>query len=196
MNICVYGAASSLVDSSYINVGEKICELLARRGHNLVFGAGNFGMMGAAARGFHRGGGTVTGVVPEFFKNQDIEPLYEKCDTLIYTTDMRERKQIMEDNADAFIIAPGGVGTFDEFFQVLALKQLARHNKPIVLLNISGYYDPFKVMFENAKAQNFLREGFMNLFRICGENDMEQMVEYLEAEPEDADPLRAYVKVN
>ena len=195
MNICVYGAASSLIDKYYIDSVEALCEKLAGRGHNLVFGAGNFGMMGAAARGFHKGGGTVMGVVPEFFKYQDIEPLYEKCDSIIYTSDMRERKQIMEDNAGAFLIAPGGVGTFDEFFQVLALKQLARHNKQIVLLNIKGYYNPFKQMFENADRLSFVREGFMNLFRIYGEDETEEIISYLEEKPGEADPLRAYVKV-
>lgn len=195
MNICVYGAASSGVDHYYIETVESLCEKLAKRGHDLVFGAGGFGMMGAAARGFHKGGGHVTGIVPEFFRNQDIEPLYDKCDELIYTVDMRERKQKMEDRADVFLIAPGGVGTFDEFFQALALKQLARHNKHIVLFNIKGYYDPFKLMFAQADEQNFVREGFMDLFGIFSESEEDELISYIESEPVDRDPLRAYVKV-
>lgn len=195
MNICVYGAASSIVDSYYIECMEALGEELGRRGHDLVFGAGGFGMMGAAARGFQKGGAQVTGIVPEFFRNQDIEPLFDKCNNLIYTADMRERKQKMEDLADAFIIAPGGVGTFDEFFQALALKQLARHNKQIVLYNINGYYDPFRLMFAQADEQNFVREGFMDLFRIFTEAENDLLIDYIEAEPEERDPLRAYVKV-
>lgn len=195
MNICLYGAASSGVDKIYIDVVEDLCRELAARGHALVFGAGAFGMMGAAARGFHEGGGNITGIVPEFFKHQDIEPLYDKCSTLIYTVDMRERKQKMEDMADAFIIAPGGVGTFDEFFQALALKQLARHNKQIVLYNINGYYEPFREMFRQADEQNFVREGFMDLFGIFSENENDKLISYLETEPVERNPLTAYVKV-
>ena len=109
MNICVYGAASPEIDRYYIDVVERLCEELGRRGHILIFGAGGSGLMGAAARGFRSGGARVCGVVPQFFKEQKIEQLYNESDNTIYTRDMGARKQFMEENADAFIVTPGGI---------------------------------------------------------------------------------------
>lgn len=133
MKICVFGASSAHIDDVYIKTVEELGEKMARRGHSLVFGAGGSGLMGAAARGVKRGGGHVHGVVPSFFKERGIEKLFEDCDELTITETMRERKAIMEDLADAFIITPGGVGTFEELFEVVTLKQLNRHDKAIAL---------------------------------------------------------------
>ena len=105
----------------------------------LVFGGGAQGMMGAAARGVRDGGGSIIGVAPDFFDVDGV--LFPDCTEFIYTKTMRERKQILEDSSDAFIITPGGFGTLDEFFEILTLKQLERHNKAIVVLNVAGYYD-------------------------------------------------------
>ena len=96
-------------------------------------------MMGAVARGMTEVGGEILGVAPGFFNVDGI--LYEKCTEFIYTETMRQRKQIMEDRADAFVMTAGGIGTFEEFFEILTLKQLGRHNKPIAILNTNGYYD-------------------------------------------------------
>ena len=141
MRICVYGAASPNIDEQYITATETLGEALAKRGHNLVFGGGGNGLMGAAARGFKKGGADIIGVIPDFFRNEAIEAIYDCCDRLIEPKTMRERKQIMEDNADAFIVVPGGIGTYEEFFEILTSKQLCRHNKPIGIYNIDGYYD-------------------------------------------------------
>ena len=141
MRICVFGAASPTIDPEYIQKVELLGEEMAKRGHSLVFGAGGNGLMGAAARGVHKGGGYVLGVIPKFFEEEGVEAIYDKCDKLIFTETMRQRKQTMEDNADAFIVAPGGIGTFEEHFEILTSKQLCRHNKPIVLYNVKGYYN-------------------------------------------------------
>ncbi len=122
MKICIFGAASAHIDDNYIKAVERLGKSLALRGHSLVFGAGGTGLMGAAARGFKRGGGFVHGVIPEFFREEKVELIYEDCDKITYTETMAERKFIMEDEADAFIITPGGIGTFEEFFEVLTLK--------------------------------------------------------------------------
>ena len=114
MNICVYGASSSTIAKSYINPTEELGEKMAKRGHNLVYGAGALGLMGAAARGVLRGGGKIIGVAPAFFKVDGV--LFDECDEMIYTDTMRERKGIMEEKSDAFIMTPGGLGTYDEFF--------------------------------------------------------------------------------
>lgn len=177
MNICVFGAASSRIDSSYADKVVEMGECLARQGHNLVFGAGGQGLMGAAAIGFKKGGAKITGVIPEFFKDAQVEPIYEFCDELIFTETMRERKAKMEDRADAFIIVPGGIGTFEEFFEVLTLKQLGRHQKPIVIYSIDGYYESMDAMMLHSINEKFVNEACKTLYATFDE--LEPMVEYL-----------------
>lgn len=178
MRICVFGAASPTIDKEYIEKVEKLGEEMAKRGHSLVFGGGGNGLMGAAARGVHKGGGHVLGVIPKFFKEEGVEAVYETCDELIEPDTMRERKQIMEDNAEAFIIAPGGIGTFEEFFEILTLKQLCRHNKPIAIYNVRGYYNEIFQAIEQATIKNFIRGGCMDLFRIS--DDIDTLLSYIE----------------
>ena len=155
MNICVYGASSTLIDSSYISAGEKLGEIMAEHKHNLIFGGGANGLMGAVARGMNSVGGCeIIGIAPSFMNVDGI--LYENCTRFIYSETMRERKQIMEELSDAFIVAPGGIGTFDEFFEILTLKQLDRHNKPIALLNTNGYYNHLKEFLQNSIEEKFM----------------------------------------
>ena len=142
MKICVFGAASAAIDQCYIDAVERLTEEMARRGHSLVFGAGGSGLMGAAARGTKRGGGYIHGVIPNFFREERLESIFGACDKLTFTETMAERKTTMEDDCDAFIIVPGGIGTLEEFFEVITLKQLGRHHKAIAFYNIDGYYDP------------------------------------------------------
>ena len=178
MRICVYGAASSTIDKEYVELVENLGEEMAKRGHNLVFGGGGTGLMGAVARGVHRGGGDILGVIPKFFKEENIECIFEFCNELILPDTMRERKQIMEDNADAFIMVPGGVGTFDEFFEILTLKQLKRHNKAMTVLNVRGYYDAFVNMMTNAVEEGFVAEKNLELFKVFDGAD--EMLDYIE----------------
>lgn len=178
MNICVFGAASTDIDKKYVKSVELMGRHLAKRGHNLVFGAGCTGLMGAAARGFKSEGGYVRGVIPEFFKKEMIELIYTKCDELIYTESMRERKAKMEEYADAFIITPGGIGTFEEFFEVLTLKQLGRHKKPIAIYNIDGYYDPMNDMLKRSIKQEFIKEDCRELYQYF--TDLDKLTKYIE----------------
>ena len=134
MNITLYGAASEKIDRIYMTRVEELGKALAEKGHALVFGAGSTGLMGAAARGFAAGNGKIVGVTPHFM--HELEPICDFCTELIQTETMADRKDIMEEKADAFIIVPGGIGTFDEFFQILTLKALGRHSKPIILYNV------------------------------------------------------------
>jgi len=176
MNICVYGASSKSIDEKYIAAGEALGEELAKRGHTLVFGGGAHGMMGAVARGVKKGGGRVIGVAPSFFNVDGV--LFDKCDEFIYTETMRERKQIMEDRSDAFIASPGGVGTFEEFFEIVTLKQLGRHSKPVALFNVNGYYNGIRDMFERAVKESFMTEGCLSLF--CMTEKVGEVMDYLE----------------
>ena len=182
MVICVYGAASKEIAESFKEAGHALGYELARRGHSLVFGGGDHGMMGAVARGTHDGGGHITGIQPSFFNVDGV--LYPLCDEYIYTDTMRERKQKMEDMSDAFIVTPGGVGTYEEFFEILTLKQLGRHRKPIVILNTDGYYDPMLDMMRHAVDERFINEKNLLLFYLT--DDIQKALDYVE-NPEDTE---------
>lgn len=178
MNICLYGASSTEIGGSYIAATEKLGELLARQGHSLVYGAGGAGLMGAAARGMKRCGGCVVGVVPSFLKVDGV--LFDGCDEIIFTNTMRERKRIMEERADAFIVTPGGIGTYEEFFEIYTLKQLGQLHKPIVIFNIGGYYDELLAMLRRTVDERFMREASLALIAVV--DTPEAVLERLEAE--------------
>ncbi len=178
MNICVFGAASNEIDKSYIRTAEKLGEIMAKKGHSLVFGAGGNGMMGAVARGMYKNGGKIYGVIPEFFKDEFIEKIFGSCTELIFTKTMAERKTKMEDMADAFIVLPGGIGTFEEFFQVLTLKQLGRHVKPIAIFNINGYYEDLENFLIKSAEEKFIRNNCALLYGYL--DDAEKVIEYIE----------------
>ena len=179
MRICVFGAASPTIDPLYIEKVEQFGRIMAQRGHSLVFGAGNNGLIGAAARGVRDVKGYILAVVPSFFQNEDIEALYPFCDKMIETETMRERKQIMEDNSDAFIVVPGGIGTFEEYFEILTSKQLCRHNKPIAIYNLNGYYNDLHQVMLSAIDKNFVRDDCLGLYLLT--DDMDAMFRYIEA---------------
>lgn len=183
MNICVYGASSTTIDKSYILDGEKLGRAMGEHGFGLVFGGGQNGLMGAVARGVHEIGKTdIIGIAPEFFNVDGI--LYQHCTEFIYPENMRERKKIMDDMSDAFIVTPGGIGTFDEFFEILTLKQLGRHNKPIGILNTNGYYDHLLSFLQNGIDEEFLTEQCKKMFFMS--DDPEAILEYIENyNPED-----------
>lgn len=184
MNICLYGASSNQIDQSFIAAVEELGKELGRRGHSLVYGGGANGLMGAAARGTVRGGGSVIGVAPSFFQVDGV--LFEDCTEFIYTETMRERKQIMEDRAEAFIVTPGGPGTFDEFFEILTLKQLGQHKKPVAIFNVNGYYDHMVQMLQNAVSKGFMTKECKDLAPVFG--DHKALLDYLEGyDPEDYD---------
>lgn len=180
MRICVYGASSNTIDPMYITAVEQMGLELAKRGHSLVFGAGRHGLMGAVARGVREGSGHILGVVPKFFGEMDVEILYPDCDELIQPDTMRQRKQIMEDNSDAFIMVPGGIGTFEEFFEILTARQLCLHNKPIAIYNVNGYYDQLDRTIRMAMEQHFVQEEVLELYHIT--DNVEDMFCYLESD--------------
>ena len=182
MRICVFGAASPTIDPEYMEKVEALGKEMALRGHSLVFGGGGHGLMGAAAKGVKSGGGYILGVIPEFFGEEDVEIVYPHCDELIEPETMRQRKQIMEDNSDAFIVVPGGIGTFEEFFEILTLKQLCRHNKPIAIFNVKNYYSELNTLMEAAIEKNFVQENCRTLYTVT--DDMQKLFEYIEAPAE------------
>ncbi len=179
MRICVYGAASPTIDEVYKRKVEEMGRTMVKRGHSLVFGGGGNGLMGAVANGVHAENGYIFGVIPEFFEEENVEAICSFCNELVMPKTMRERKQIMEDNAEAFIIVPGGIGTFEEFFEILTLKQLCRHNKPIAIYNVNGYYNELLYALDKATEKNFIRGGCKDLVFVS--ENLDELFAYIEA---------------
>lgn len=161
MRICVYGASSNDIDQAYLNAGYELGKQMAEKKIELVFGGGATGIMGAVNRGVLENGGTSIGVAPKFFDQPGI--LAKDCTQFIFTNTMRERKQKMEDLADAFIMMPGGIGTYEEFFEILTLKQLDQNYKPLVILSTNGYYDSLLSLLNGMLADRFMSEHVMTL---------------------------------
>lgn len=163
MNICIYGAASDWIDESYKKAAWDLGRRLGMASIGMVFGGGATGMMGAAARGLRSVSRTcpLIGVAPRFFDKPGV--LYEDCSEMVWTETMRQRKQKMEDLSDGFVVLPGGIGTFEEFFEILTLRQLKQHDKPIILYNINGYYDRIRELLCQAAKEKFMTEQQMNL---------------------------------
>ena len=178
MKVCLYGASSNELEEKYRRAAYSFGEALAGRGHSLVFGGGNTGLMGAAARGAASRKGEIIGIAPRFFDREGV--LYPECTEMIYTETMRERKLLMEETSDAFVMVPGGIGTLDEFFEILTLKQLGRHKKPIAVFNAEGYYDELLAFLEKAVRERFFTDGGMKLF--FASQDVSLLLDYLEWE--------------
>ena len=169
MNICIFGASGRELEESYYAAAELLGSLIARQGHTLVFGGGREGLMGAAARGAHKYGGDIIGIVPKFFDEPGI--IYEHCTELVFTETVRERKQLMEERSEACVVLPGGIGTFEEFFEMLTLKQLGRSDRAIVVLNTNNYYGPMQHMLEDTARQRFMSRGCLELYGLADTPD-------------------------
>lgn len=175
--ICVYSASSDAISQAYVDVAADLGRRIARHGYTLIYGGGARGLMGAVARAIHEEHGTVVGVIPEFMVDWGVA--YENSDELIVTRDMRERKATMEDMADAFIALPGGFGTLEEMLEIITLKQLGRHKKPIVFLNDRGFYDCLRDTFEHMYAEHFAKVEYRSLYHFA--SDVDDAMRYIEA---------------
>lgn len=132
--------------------------------------------MGAAARGVDAHHGYILGIAPTFFDQPGV--LYEHCSEFIFTETMRERKKLLEERSEATIVAPGGIGTYEEFFEILTLKSLRRLKRPIVLYNIEGYYDIIKELLEQTADRDFMDKENLKLCEFM--DDPEEILDYIE----------------
>ena len=160
----MYGASSDNIDSSYLWNGEELGRLIAKGGYSLVYGGGATGMMGACARGVLSERGTVIGIIPKFMNAY--EDVSSECTKLIKTHTMSGRKELMEQMADAFVVCPGGIGTMDEFFQILTLAYLNQKKVPIVLFNVNGYFDSMIKFIEDGVRNSFINPRAMGLYVV------------------------------
>jgi uncharacterized protein (TIGR00730 family) len=154
--ICIFCGSNSGNNPAYRAAAIELGTLLARRGIDIVYGAGNIGLMGILADSALAAGGKVVGVIPESLMAKEVGHL--GLTELRIVKSMHERKAIMSDLSDAFIAMPGGFGTFEEFCEVVTWSQLGIQSKPCGLLNVEGYYDPLLELFDRAVNEGFLRE--------------------------------------
>lgn len=154
-NVCVYCASSTQIDPIYFDSASKLGHLLAERNINLINGAGKTGLMGASSDAALKAGGTVTGVIPKFMVENGWH--HHQLTQLVVTETMHERKQLMAKMSDGVIALPGGCGTMEELMEIITWKQLGLFLKPIIILNIDGFYDPLLCMFQKAIDTHFMR---------------------------------------
>ena len=176
MKICMFGASSDRIKREYLDAARDFGRAVAGAGHELWFGGGAHGVMGEAARGAAEAGGVIVGVAPSFFNTGDV--LYKSCTRFIYTDTMRKRKAELEAGADAFAVLPGGIGTYEEFFEVLVLCQLGQMHKPIAVYNIDGCYDAMYALLENTVSEGFMDAANLTLCRFC--TSAAEVMEYFE----------------
>ncbi|HDZ72080.1 MAG TPA: TIGR00730 family Rossman fold protein [Aurantimonas coralicida] len=156
-SVCVYCGSSAGRDPLYIDSGRKLGAAIGEAGMRLVYGGGTRGIMGAVSEGVIAAGGGVTGIIPRFLIDMEAtERELKRLDELIVTEDMHERKHLMFQRSDAFVALPGGIGTLEELVEILTWSQLGRHEKPIVIANIGGFWDPLSRLFDHMSEEGFL----------------------------------------
>jgi uncharacterized protein (TIGR00730 family) len=163
--ICVFCGASFGNDPKFRQAAEALGTGLAKMGCSLVFGGGNQGLMGVVAKAVQAGGQVVQGIIPAFL--QALEPPISAEEKLIVTPHMQERKAVMLQMSDAFIVLPGGLGTFDEFFEVATEAQLGVHKKAIIVVNVNGYFNNLDAMLHATVAAGFARDTILKLYHLA-----------------------------
>jgi uncharacterized protein (TIGR00730 family) len=158
-SICVYCGSNAGTDPQFAAATRTFGTTLAREGVRLVYGGGSVGLMGIVARAVLDAGGAVTGIIPQFLKDREV--MLKVADDLVVTRDMHERKRVMFERSDAFVALPGGIGTLEELVEIMTWAQLDRHRKPILLLNIAGFWDPLMALFDHMAEKGFLHKAFL-----------------------------------
>jgi uncharacterized protein (TIGR00730 family) len=156
-SVCVYCGSSPGRSNVYMKAGHTLGRSIAEAGLRLVYGGGTKGIMGAVAESAIRAGGKVTGIIPRFLVNREAtEPALGKLDELVVTENMHQRKHTMFEKSDAFVALPGGIGTVEEIVEIMTWAQLGHHRKPIVFVNVEGFWDPMMNLLDHMRAEGFV----------------------------------------
>jgi hypothetical protein len=161
--LCVYCGSSSKVRQSHLQAARALGSLAAQAEVEIVYGGGRVGLMGAVAEGAMAAGGRVVGIIPQHL--EDLEAGNRDASEYIVVQSMHARKQLMAERSDAFCALPGGLGTLDETFEIITWRQLKLHDKPVILVNIEGFWDPLLRLIEYQTAEGYLR-GATDLFHV------------------------------
>lgn len=162
--ICVFCGSGNGANPRFLGAAKQLGQLLAMRGIRLVFGGGDMGLMGAMAKAALAEDGSVTGIIPEFLLKYQSEQL--EMEEYLITPDMHSRKAAMYQRADAYIALPGGIGTLEELVETMTWEQLGQHKKPIILLNLDQFWQPFLTLLDHMKSEQFIRPGLEVNFHV------------------------------
>lgn len=173
-SVCLFCGSSDGNDPQYLAAGRTFGELVADKGWRLVYGGGGVGLMGAAARGAYDKGGRVVGIMPGFLRSR--ERLFDEVETVVVTS-MHERKMMMYDESDVFVVAPGGIGTLEEVVELLSWKRLDLHAKPVIFLNIGGFWDNFFTLIEDTVNAGMTPQSFLEAYTVA--TSVEEAVEMM-----------------
>ena len=174
-SMCVYCGSRPGKLESFTQTAKAVGEWIGQHKGQLVYGGGNNGLMGIVAAATQQAGGRVVGIIPHALA--EMELARDDCDEFYLVDNMHQRKQMMAERADAFLALPGGIGTFEEFFEVWTWRQLGYHNKPIGLLNVDGYYDGLLAFMRSTVNEGFVSDWQMNL--IQQSSNLEQLLPLL-----------------
>lgn len=174
--VTVFCGSSDAVDGRYFAAARELGEKLAMRRWRLVYGGGRVGLMGALAGAALARGGHVTGVIPKALLDLGVGD--RGVSELVVTDGLRDRKAIMDERADAFVALPGGLGTLEEVLEVLTLKQLGYHRKPIAVLDLEGFFEPLWTQFQQGIDRGFIKPEFLDLWYPAP--DVDALLRYLE----------------
>lgn len=166
-SICVFCGASFGNEPHFRETARALGEGLGRMGCNLVFGGGSLGLMGEVSKAAQEAGSRVQGIIPAFLQALENAAPVTPEEKLIVTPHLQERKAIMLQMSDAFIVLPGGLGTFDEFFEVATEAQLGVHRKPIIVVNVDGFFDPLDAMLRGIVANGFAKPIILELYHLA-----------------------------
>lgn len=175
-SVCLFCGSSDRSDPAYTVAAQEFGAQTAAAGWRLVYGGGGVGLMGASARSAHEAGGRVLGVMPGFLRSR--ERLFDDVETLVVTS-MHERKTIMYDQSDAFVVAPGGVGTLEEVIEVLSWKRLDLHGKPVIFMNINGFWDTLLATLDHSMASGMTPGTFRQAYTVA--NTVEEAIAQMQA---------------
>ena len=162
-SVCVYCGSRPGADPAYLTEAQALGRGLAERGWRLVYGAGDVGLMGAVARAAQAAGGDTFGVIPKHLVEWEVGKV--DLTRYIVTETMHERKKVMFMNCDAVMVLPGGAGSLDELFEVLTWRQLGLHDKPVLLVNVKGYWHPLQALLDHMVAQGFADATLRDYFK-------------------------------
>lgn len=175
MNICVFSSSSNAIHDIYFNEAENLGKLIAKDNHTLVNGGANVGLMEAVTIAASKSGAKTIGIIPEKLIGRSLAS--ENSHEVVVTSDMQERKARMRDISDAFIALPGGFGTLEEILEVITLRQLSYHTKPIVFINTNHFFDHLFRQFEVSYKEMFAKEIYRELYFIAA--DAKEAIEYI-----------------
>ncbi|QTC89172.1 LOG family protein [Brevundimonas pondensis] len=160
-SVCLFCGSSDGADPQYVQAASAFGKATAEAGWRLVYGGGGVGLMGASARAAHEAGGRVVGIMPAFLRSR--ERLFDDVETVVVTS-MHERKQLMYDQSDVFVVAPGGIGTLEEAIELLSWKRLDLHAKPVIFLNLNGFWENYFALIRHSVSEGMTPASFLDAY--------------------------------